>query len=97
MVEHVEVRPGLQDLAELRPVVVSAGFHELIWPVLEPEDRVEVLANRVDCRTVARYHLRDEAARQQYGWPVQARQCRRGAVWRTLATAYSDNCAALAA
>ena len=34
VLENVEVRPGLAELAELRPVIVSAGFHELIEPVL---------------------------------------------------------------
>jgi 2-hydroxy-3-keto-5-methylthiopentenyl-1-phosphate phosphatase len=48
VVEHVQVRPGLHKLAELEPLVISAGFHELIEPVLEREGvRLEVLANRV--------------------------------------------------
>ena len=48
---NVEVRPGLSALAELRPVVVSAGFHELIEPVLRRERiELEVLANHVDAR-----------------------------------------------
>ena len=44
VVEHVEVRDGLHELAELEPLVISAGFHELIEPVLEREGvRLEVL------------------------------------------------------
>ena len=35
VLQHVEVRPGLRDLAERHaPVVISAGFCELIEPVL---------------------------------------------------------------
>ena len=46
---NVEVRPGLAELAALRPVIVSAGFHELIEPVLRREGiELEVLANRVE-------------------------------------------------
>ena len=48
---NVHVRPGLVELAEFRPVIVSAGFHELIEPVLRREGiELEVLANRVESR-----------------------------------------------
>ena len=48
---NVEVRPGLAELAALRPVIVSAGFHELIEPVLRREGiELDVLANRVEAR-----------------------------------------------
>jgi 2-hydroxy-3-keto-5-methylthiopentenyl-1-phosphate phosphatase len=48
---NVEVRPGLAELAELGPVVVSAGFHELIEPVLRREGiELTVLANRIEAR-----------------------------------------------
>ena len=51
VLEHVEVRPGLAELAELDPVVVSAGFRELIEPVLAREGvELEVLANTVEAR-----------------------------------------------
>ena len=51
VLENVDVRPGLAELAELRPVIVSAGFHELIEPVLRREGiELEVLANRVEAR-----------------------------------------------
>ena len=32
VLENIHVRPGLAELAALRPVIVSAGFHELIEP-----------------------------------------------------------------
>lgn len=50
--EHVQVRAGFADLVAAHdPIVVSAGFHELIAPVLAREGiRVEVVANRLDPR-----------------------------------------------
>ena len=98
VVEHVEVRPGLQELAELRPVVVSAGFHELIEPVLRREGvELEVLANRVEPLPDGwRVHFRDEAACASCGEP-----CKRGSVagepYVYVGDGYSDRCAALAA
>ena len=52
LVENVRVRPGFRELVARRaPLVVSAGFHELIEPVLEREGvEVELVANRVDRR-----------------------------------------------
>ena len=98
VVEHVEVRPGLRELAELRPVVVSAGFHELIEPVLEREGvELEVLANRVDAAPDGwRVRFRDDAACDTCGEP-----CKRGSVagapYVYAGDGYSDRCAALAA
>jgi 2-hydroxy-3-keto-5-methylthiopentenyl-1-phosphate phosphatase len=49
LLEHVRVRPGFRELvAEHDPLIVSAGFHETIEPILRRE-RVEarVVANRV--------------------------------------------------
>jgi 2-hydroxy-3-keto-5-methylthiopentenyl-1-phosphate phosphatase len=95
---HVEVRPGLAELAELRPVIVSAGFHELIEPVLEREGvELEVLANRVEARRDGwRVRFRDEAACVDCGEP-----CKRGSVtgapYVYVGDGYSDRCAALAA
>ena len=98
MVEHVEVRPGLRELAELQPLVISAGFHELIEPVLAREGvELEVLANRVDVRPdgwVVRF--RDETACATCGEP-----CKRGSLagepYIYVGDGYSDRCAALAA
>ena len=98
VVENVEVRPGLHVLAELEPVVISAGFHELIEPVLAREGvELEVLANRVEARTDGwRVRFRDEVACLTCGEP-----CKRGSVVGTpfayVGDGYSDRCAALAA
>ena len=98
VVEHVEVRPGLRELAELEPLVISAGFHELIEPVLAREGvELEVLANRVDAWPdgwVVRF--RDETACATCGEP-----CKRGSLagepYVYAGDGYSDRCAALAA
>ena len=98
VVEHVEVRPGLQELAELRPLVISAGFHELIEPVLARERvELEVLANRVDARPEGWIvEFRDETACATCGEP-----CKRGSLagepYVYAGDGYSDRCAALAA
>jgi 2-hydroxy-3-keto-5-methylthiopentenyl-1-phosphate phosphatase len=98
VLEHVEVRPGLRGLAELRPVVVSAGFVELIEPVLRREGiELEVLANRVEASAHGwRVHFRDEAACATCGEP-----CKRGGLagepYVYVGDGYSDRCAALAA
>jgi 2-hydroxy-3-keto-5-methylthiopentenyl-1-phosphate phosphatase len=98
VVGHVEVRPGLRELAKLEPLVISAGFHELIEPVLARERvELEVLANRVDARpegwVVA---FRDESACAICGEP-----CKRGSLagepYVYAGDGYSDRCAALAA
>ena len=98
VVEHVEVRPGLRELAAYEPMVISAGFHELIEPVLAREGiELEVLANRLDARRdgwVVRF--RDETACAVCGEP-----CKRGSLagepYVYVGDGYSDRCAALAA
>jgi len=98
VLENVEVRPGLHELAALEPLVVSAGFHELIEPVLAREGvELEVLANRVDARPegwIVRF--RDETACLTCGEP-----CKRASVaaepYVYVGDGYSDRCAALAA
>ena len=98
VVEHVDVRPGLQELALLEPLVISAGFHELIAPVLAREGvELEVLANRVDARSDGWVvHFRDETACVICGEP-----CKRGSLagepYVYAGDGYSDRCAALAA
>ena len=49
LLEHVRVRPGFEELVEEHdPLIVSAGFHELIDPILEREGVVaRVVANSV--------------------------------------------------
>lgn len=98
VLEHVEVRPGLRELAELRPTVVSAGFHELIEPVLRREGvELDVLANRVEARPDGwRVRFRDEAVCATCGEP-----CKRGGLagepYAYAGDGYSDRCAAFAA
>jgi 2-hydroxy-3-keto-5-methylthiopentenyl-1-phosphate phosphatase len=98
VLEHVEVRPGLVELARLEPLVISAGFHELIEPVLAREGvELEVLANRVDARPAGWVvQFRDEAACATCGEP-----CKRGSLvgeaYAYAGDGYSDRCAALAA
>ena len=96
--EHVEVRPGLRELAELRPTIVSAGFHELIGPVLLREGvELPVLANTVETAPDGWVvHFRDEAVCASCGEP-----CKRGGLagepYAYVGDGYSDRCAALAA
>jgi 2-hydroxy-3-keto-5-methylthiopentenyl-1-phosphate phosphatase len=98
VVGNVQVRPGLHELAALEPLVISAGFHELIEPVLEREGvRLEVLANRVEARPDGwRVRFRDETACATCGEP-----CKRGSLagepYVYVGDGYSDRCAALAA
>jgi 2-hydroxy-3-keto-5-methylthiopentenyl-1-phosphate phosphatase len=97
VVDNVEVRPGLQELAALDPLVVSAGFHELIEPVLAREGvELEVLANRVEAGPDGwSVRFRDEVACLTCGEP-----CKRGSVaapYVYVGDGYSDRCAALAA
>jgi 2-hydroxy-3-keto-5-methylthiopentenyl-1-phosphate phosphatase len=98
VLEHVEVRAGLPELAALEPLVISAGFHELIEPVLAREGvELEVLANRVEARPGG-WHVRfrDETACATCGEP-----CKRGSLagepYVYVGDGYSDRCAALAA
>jgi 2-hydroxy-3-keto-5-methylthiopentenyl-1-phosphate phosphatase len=99
VVEHVQVRDGLADLAErFAPIVISAGFHELIEPVLRREGlELDVLANRVEARPDGwRVTFRDEASCATCGEP-----CKRGSVagepYVYVGDGYSDRCAAVAA
>jgi 2-hydroxy-3-keto-5-methylthiopentenyl-1-phosphate phosphatase len=98
VLEHVDVRPGLEEVAAFDPVVISAGFHELIEPVLEREGvPLEVLANRVDAMPdgwVVRF--RDETACATCGEPCK-RAGLAGEPYVYVGDGYSDRCAALAA
>ena len=98
VVQHVEVRSGLHELGGFEPTVISAGFHELIEPVLAREGiALEVLANRLDARPEGWVvHFRDETVCATCGEP-----CKRGALdgeaYVYVGDGYSDRCAALAA
>ena len=98
VLENVDVRPGFAELAELRPTIVSAGFRQLIEPVLAREGiDLPVLANEVEARSsgwAARF--RDESVCATCGEP-----CKRGGLagerYVYVGDGYSDRCAALAA
>jgi 2-hydroxy-3-keto-5-methylthiopentenyl-1-phosphate phosphatase len=100
LLDVVRIRPGFRELVERhRPTVISAGFHELIDPVLQREGvEVELLANRLDPRPDGwRVHWRDEAVCATCG-----EACKRGALlgggpYVYVGDGYSDRCAALAA
>jgi 2-hydroxy-3-keto-5-methylthiopentenyl-1-phosphate phosphatase len=98
VLEHVEVRPGLRELAELRPTIVSAGFRQLIEPVLEREGiELDVLANEVEARPEGWVvTFRDETVCATCGEP-----CKRAGLaaeaYTYVGDGYSDRCAALAA
>jgi 2-hydroxy-3-keto-5-methylthiopentenyl-1-phosphate phosphatase len=99
VIEHVQVRDGLAELAErYHPLVISAGFHELIEPVLEREGLcLEVLANRVDARPDGWVvGFRDDAACATCGEPCK-RASLAGEPYVYVGDGYSDRCAALAA
>jgi len=99
LVEHARVRAGFAELAQrFQPLVVSAGFHELIEPVLAREGvEVELYANRLEPRPGGwRARFRDETP-----CPVCGEPCKRAALPPGhvvyAGDGYSDRCAALAA
>ena len=100
LLEHVRVRPGFRELvAEHDPLIVSAGFHELIDPVLHREGiEVRLVANHV--------HAAPEGWRATFPegpiCPVCSERCKRAAVDGLARFAYvgdgvSDRCVSLAA
>ena len=100
LVESVSLRAGFREFAQrYRPTIVSAGFHELISPVLEREDvQVEVRANRLEL-TVDGWQAR---FRDTSSCPVCGEPCKRATVLNGGAVTFvgdglSDRCAALAA
>jgi 2-hydroxy-3-keto-5-methylthiopentenyl-1-phosphate phosphatase len=100
MLEHVRLRPGFAEVVAAHdPLIVSAGFHELIEPILARE--------RVVARVVANHVAADPG-----GWrssfpdgpicDVCGERCKRGAVAGLGSFAYvgdgiSDRCVSLAA
>lgn len=100
MVEHVRVRPGLAELVDgFDPLLVSAGFHELIDPILRREG--------VEARVVAN-HVTASPGGWRSEFPAGPRcsvcgeRCKRAAVAGIGAFAYagdgvSDRCVSLAA
>jgi 2-hydroxy-3-keto-5-methylthiopentenyl-1-phosphate phosphatase len=101
LVQHVPVREGFRELVERHdPLIVSAGFVELIGPVLAREGvEARVLANRLDPSPEGwRVIFRDETLCGVCGEP-----CKRTAVLAGgedivfVGDGISDRCAALAA
>lgn len=100
LVEHVRLRRGFAEIvASHAPLIVSAGFHELIEPVLAREGiDVGVVANRLDPRPdgwVARFRTSEPC-------PVCGEPCKRDAVALIDDLVYagdgtSDRCVALRA
>jgi 2-hydroxy-3-keto-5-methylthiopentenyl-1-phosphate phosphatase len=100
LVEHVPVRRGFRELVERHdPLIVSAGFAELIEPVLGREGvEARVLANRLDPSPDGwRVRFRDDRRCVVCGEP-----CKRAAVLAAggdvvyVGDGISDRCAALA-
>ncbi|HVN61287.1 MAG TPA: haloacid dehalogenase-like hydrolase [Gaiellaceae bacterium] len=97
---HVRVRPGFGELVARRaPLVVSAGFHELIEPVLRREGvEVELLANRVEASSAGwKAVFRDTAPCPVCGEPCKRAALRAGEPFAYAGDGYSDRCVALAA
>ncbi len=100
LLASVVVRPGFAELVALRdPLIVSAGFHELIEPVLEREGvATRVVANRIEADPTgwkAAFRYTDTC-------PVCGEPCKREAVTGLDRYAYvgdgvSDRCVALQA
>ena len=100
LLENVTVRPGLAELVAAHdPLIVSAGFHELIEPVLEREGVVAaVVANRL----VPGPEGWRSVFREREACAVCGEPCKRVALAGTEPYAYagdgvSDRCVSLAA
>jgi HAD superfamily phosphoserine phosphatase-like hydrolase len=100
LTRHVRVRPGFAHLmSEHDPLVVSAGFHELIDPILEREGvTARVVANRLADGP----HGLVAAFPAELACPVCGERCKRSTVAGLGAFAYvgdgvSDRCVSLAA
>ena len=100
LLEHVRVRPGFRELvAEHDPLIVSAGFHETIEPILAREG--------IDARVVANHVRADTAGWQTTfaaGSPCTTcdERCKREAVaglgpYVYVGDGVSDRCVSLAA
>ena len=100
LLEHVRVRRGFEELvAERDPLIVSAGFHELIDPILEREGvRARVVANNVTADPSGwRATFRERPV-----CDVCGERCKRGAVaglgpFVYVGDGISDRCVSLAA
>lgn len=100
LVEQVRLRPGFRELVvELDPLIVSAGFHELIEPILEREGvAARVAANHVECDPTGWRATFTDAPRCN----ACGERCKRVRVaglgpFAYVGDGYSDRCVALAA
>ncbi|HET8742107.1 MAG TPA: haloacid dehalogenase-like hydrolase [Gaiella sp.] len=100
LVEHVRVRRGFRELVEAYdPLIVSAGFHELIDPILAREGiQARVVANHVAAAPGGwRPSFRESPPCEVCGEP-----CKRGALSELgpfvyVGDGFSDRCVSLAA
>lgn len=101
LLDTVGVRPGFRELAErFHPTIVSAGFHELIEPLLAREGiELDVRANRLES-TPTGWRARFSDIRS---CPVCGEACKRASVLdggtpvTFVGDGVSDRCAALGA
>ena len=100
LVERMELRPGLHELAERhRPLIVSSNFRELIEPILEREGlELEVRANHVEWHPEGwRATFRNGDACGTCGEPCKRADLPQGGELVYVGDGYSDRCAAQAA
>jgi 2-hydroxy-3-keto-5-methylthiopentenyl-1-phosphate phosphatase len=100
LVEHLELRPGLHELAEAhRPTIVSSNFRQLIEPILEREGiDLEVRANEVEWRPEGwRATFRNGEACGTCGEPCKRADLPANEEIVYVGDGYSDRCAAQAA
>jgi len=100
LVENVELRPGLHELAEAhRPMIVSSNFRQLIVPILEREGlELEVRANAVEWYPDGwRATFRNGDACGTCGEPCKRADLPGNGQVVYVGDGYSDRCAAQAA
>jgi 2-hydroxy-3-keto-5-methylthiopentenyl-1-phosphate phosphatase len=100
VVQSVRLRAGFREFARRhRPTIVSAGFHELIDPVLAREGvELEVRANRLERAGDSwRARFRDTSHCDTCGEPCKRATVLDGGPVTFVGDGLSDRCAALAA
>ena len=100
LLDAVSVRPGLGELvSEYDALIVSAGFHELIAPVLEREGIVAtVIANRLDPRSDGwRPVFEERSLCEVCGEPCKRVALAGGGAFVYVGDGLSDRCVSLAA
>jgi len=100
LVENLELRPGLHELAEAhRPMIVSSNFRQLIVPILEREGlELEVRANAVEWYPDGwRATFRNGDACGTCGEPCKRADLPGNGQVVYVGDGYSDRCAAQAA